>query len=287
MVKPKQDYQIQLNKIKNLPPLPEASLRIINAVNDPEITVNELVDVLSLSPSLVARLLGLANSAYFGYPKQVNELRLAIIQVVGLNLVKSLSLSIALNVRLDTVKCAAFDAEYHWSNALTTAVLAQKLAVAIKDEEMISATVYTSGLLLNIGVLVAVFLFPKDMNEVFLDCEKSQESVISGIQQKFGENPYKLGFQLLNNWGLPDIYQVVLREYDSPDYFGEERMLIMLLQLSESLSKVIHKDTIVEVSEFDSMLGELSLSADKLTAVVDEIIESRQEIQELATIITG
>ncbi len=282
-----ESYQLQLNKIKNLPPLPEVSIRIINTVNDPEVTVNELVDVLSLSPSLAARLLGLANSAYFGCSRPVNELRLAIIQVLGLNLVKSLSLSIALNVQLDTLECRAFKADFHWSNALTTAVLAQKLSESVKDQLMSPITVYTAGLLLNIGILVAVFLFPKEMNEVFLDCEESQESVVSGIQRKFGENPYKLGFQLLNNWGLPDVYQIVLREYDSPDYFGEERKLIMLLQLSQSLSKMIHKDTIVVVSEFDSMLGELSLSADRLSTVVNEIIESRQEIQELATIITG
>jgi len=286
-VKSEQDYQLQLNKIKNLPPLPEASLRIINAVNDPEITVNELVDVLSLSPSLVARLLGLANSAYFGYSRQVNELRLAIIQVLGLNLVKSLALSIALNVQLDTLKCSAFKADYHWSCALTTAVLAQKLSVSIKDKLLLPTTVYTSGLLLNIGVLVAVFLFPKDMNDIFLSCEKSQEPVIPGIHQKFGEDPYKLGFQLLNKWHLPVVYQNVLKEFGSADYSGDERILIILLQLSQSLSRMMNKGESLDVSKVDSMLVDLSLSADKLITVVNEITESRQEIQELATIISG
>jgi HD-like signal output (HDOD) protein len=287
MVTSEQDCQLQLYKIKNLPPLPEASLRILSAVNDPEITINELVEVLSLSPSLVARLLGLANSAYFGQAGQIKDLRKAIIQVLGLNLVKSFSLSIALNVQLDTKKCSTFRSDYHWSRSLTTAVLAQKLSVSIKDELMLPTTVYTSGLLLNIGILVAVFLFPEGMNDIFINCEKSNTSVVTGIRQKFGEDSFKLGFHLLNKWHLPVVYQNVLKEFGTPDYSGDEKRLIVLLQLSQSLSKIINEGKPLEISQFYAMLNDLPLSSEKLISVVKEIVDSRKDIQELAAIISG
>lgn len=286
-MKSEKDYQLRLNKIKNLPVLPEASIRIIDAINDPEIAINKLVETLSLSPSLVARLLGCANSAYFGYSGQIHDVRKAIIQVLGLNLVKSLSLSIALNVQLDTSKCSAFRSNYYWERSLITAVLAQKLSANFKDQLMLPATVYTSGLVLNIGVLVAVFLYPESMNEIFINSEKTEESVAVGIQQKFGDDSYKLGYQLLKKWHLPVVYQNVLKEFKTHGYSGDEEKLIALLQLSQALSKMIQDGEPLEVSQFDSMLKDLPLSSDCLIDVVNKITESKKDIQELATIISG
>ena len=55
MMNKENDILLEISKIKNLPPLPESSIRIISAVNDPDIPVDALVDVLALSPVLVAR----------------------------------------------------------------------------------------------------------------------------------------------------------------------------------------------------------------------------------------
>ena len=107
---------LQINKLKNLPALPEASTRILDAINDPEIPIEQLAEVLSLSPSVVARLLGLANSAYFGQSRTISSLPTAIFQVLGLDLVKTLTLGIILNVQFDTRKCQSFDTKYFWMN---------------------------------------------------------------------------------------------------------------------------------------------------------------------------
>lgn len=103
--------QLDISKLKNLPPLPEESGRILTALNDPYIELDKLVSLLSTSPILVGRLLGLANSAYFGYPGTVTNLKVAIINVLGLKLVKNLSLSILLGTALDSSRCVHFESE--------------------------------------------------------------------------------------------------------------------------------------------------------------------------------
>ncbi len=286
-MKLEQDCRLQLNKVKNLPPLPEASVRIMNAVNDPEVSVNELVETISLSSSLVARLLGLANSAYFGQSGKINDLKKAIIQVLGLNLVKSLSLSIALNVELDARKCPSFDADYHWSQALITAVLAQKLSTKVKSEMLAPATVYTSGLLLNIGILVAVFLFPQEMHGIFTRSEKSGQSVDKEITKTLGLTHYQLGHQLLNRWKLPLVYQNVLKEFENPQYCGEEMQLIAVQQLSRTIASLINKGKPFHIEDYGETLGRLGLSREELSRAVEQIMDSKNDIRELAAIISG
>jgi HD-like signal output (HDOD) protein len=278
---------LEIAKIKNLPPLPEASIKIISAVNDPDISVNELVEVISLSPTLMARLLGLSNSSYFGRAGQIKDLRVAIIQVLGLNLVKSLSLSIALNVELDTSQCKLFDANFFWSHALSTALVAQKIAVHLDNELMAPNIVYTSGLLLNIGLLAAVYIFPVEMNNVFANSEQTDGAVSKQMIESFGQTQYDLAGILLERWQLPKVYQNTIKEFRRPEFEGDEKILAELLELSHSLGYYIIADNNEEMSDFSYLLNKLSLSQELVDNIIAELKENKDNINELAAVIGG
>ena len=94
-------------------------------------------------------------------------MKIAIIQVLGLNLVKSLALSIVLNVELKTTQCKNFDSNYFWGHALITAIMANKFALKLRNELIAPNIAYTSGLLLNIGLLVSINIFPNELNKIF------------------------------------------------------------------------------------------------------------------------
>jgi HD-like signal output (HDOD) protein len=278
---------LEIAKIKNLPPLPEASIKIISAVNDPDISVNELVEVISLSPTLMARLLGLSNSSYFGRAGQIKDLRVAIIQVLGLNLVKSLSLSIALNVELDTSQCKLFDANFFWSHALSTALVAQKIAVHLDNELMAPNIVYTSGLLLNIGLLAAVYIFPVEMNNVFANSEQTDGAVSKQMIESFGQTQYDLAGILLERWQLPKVYQNTIKEFRRPEFEGDEKILAELLELSHSIGYYIIADNNEEMPDFSYLLNKLSLSQELVDNIIAELKENKDNINELAAVIGG
>ncbi len=278
---------LEIAKIKNLPPLPETSVRIIAAVNDPDISINELVDIIFLSPSLMARLLGLANSSYFGRAGQIKDLRTAIIQVLGLNLVKSLALSIALNVELDTSKCKLFDAKYFWSHALITALLAEKLAGHLDNELMAPDIVYTSGLLLNIGLLAAVYIVPAEMNNIFANSERTESSVSKNMLEIFGRTQYDLAGILLERWKLPEVYQKTIREFRQPDFKGKEKILAELLELTHSIGRYIVTDNDEEMPDFSRLSNKLSLSQSLVGNIIAEVVENKENIDELALVISG
>lgn len=278
--------QLQINKLKNLPALPEASLRILDAINDPDIPIDELANVLSMSPGVVARLLGLANSAYFGQSRSISDLSTAIFKVLGLELVKSLSLGIVLNVQLDTRKCRTFNTEYFWMRSLLTAVAAQKLAIGQSNLKQFSpATVYTSGLLLYIGMLVLGYLMPEQLNDILLRSNKNHSCVGEEIRLQLGESHFQLGCILLQKWQLSPVYQSVLNNFESPGFIGEERPLINILILSQHLSSMLLDDENVDFQRLEALCEKLSLSTTGLTALVNKLIENRENIQKLASII--
>lgn len=272
--------------IKNLPPLPEASIKIMTAVNDPDISIDTLVDVILLSPVLTARLLGVANSAYFGRSGEIKDLRAAIIQVLGLDLVKSFALSILLNVEFDTSKCQLFDAKYFWNHTLVTACIAQKLAKHFTHELMAHNTVYTSGLLLNIGLLAAIYIVPGQVNQVLAETDKTEGLVSEKMLELLGKTQYELGGILLEKWHIPSIYQTVVKEFRQTSFQGDEKPLIDLLELSHWIGAYVVTDKHEELPDYSELLNKLAISQEQMDSCIVDIVNNKDNIQELAIIMS-
>jgi len=276
-----QSLDLQISKLKNLPALPETSVKILEVLNDPDIEIEQLVKVISLSPALVARLLGLANSAFFGQAQPIQDLHTAIVRVLGLQLVKSMTLGILLNVQLDTKSCPNFDSRRFWLHSLMTAIAAQKLANYCKWEAVSPATAYTGGLLLHIGFLVAAFTFPGELNAILAESPKSLSEVAADLAQHFGKSHYQMGYLLLKKWRLPAIYQAILRDYENSDSLDVTPELHICLRTSQQICNLVLDDAF----SVDSMRGvaeKYSLPLDALLNVFTSLRDQQENVLKLA-----
>ncbi len=279
--------QLEISKLKNLPPLPEESARILTALNDPDIELEKLVDLLSTSPILVGRLLGLANSAYFGYPGTVTSLKVAIINVLGLKLVKSLSLSVLLGTALDSRRCSHFEPERFWLNTLLTAVSTQKLAMLIKQESLDPSLAYTSGILLHIGLLAAVHVYPEQMEQLLLLEKKDEFTLDELMVQGYAIDQYQVGGYLLERWKLPDVFQQVVKHYMDADYQGEVLPMISLLKLANVLVRMMRHDDEAISREGLALMQTLGIKKSGILSIKVEISEKMDDLNALVKSMTG
>ncbi len=286
----KQHYHLKLAKLKDLPTLPESSSKIIAAVNNADISIEELTQVISTSSALTGRLLGLANSAYFGCPGKIVDLRVAIIQVLGLNLVKSLALSILLSNELDVTRCRNFHTLKFWMQNILTAMLAQKISMLAGDENLNPSVAYTSGLLLNIGLLAIVYVFPDELNQVFVSTEEQGSSLKKEIINEIGISHYQVGFFLLKRWRLPNIYPDILKQYAASES-GEEKTkllkMITVLKVSSDLAEQIASAEDQELPISIPDIKGIGLERCEIQKLVKQLIEKRQSIEDLAISMGG
>ena len=286
-MKPIDKINLQISKIKNLPELSAVSMKIIDAVNDPDISINDLATVISVAPVLVCRLLGLANSAYFGSAGEITDIRVAIVRILGLNLVRSLSMGVLLNQALDTRKCSQFNSERFWMDALLTATLSQQFSLLIHDEAVVPSTAYTAGLILNIGLIVAVYLLPEESNLILLNAKENVSSISKEMTCLLGINQYELGGLLLEHWHLPAIYQTVLKEFKNSAYSGREKKMIALIKICFALAKRIQSDQHDELPPLLKQLETFGLSAVSVQPFIDKILAKKDNIYLAALAITG
>jgi HD-like signal output (HDOD) protein len=207
----------KIHMLKELPALPVIAQELLSIANHADI--DEFARVIEKDPGLSARLIGLANSAYFGWPGGVHSIYDAIYKVLGLKLVKSLSMGIVLNKLLETKNCKGFRPEQYWFTALATAIMTQSLFPHLPSASKKNIdTIYINGLLHNLGIAVLVHLCPAEMEEAFLRAKREDCPVTACIKQIIGIDQNYAGAWLGRRWGLPLDIVLVMEHHKELNY---------------------------------------------------------------------
>ena len=214
------DRRVDIQKIDDLPPLPIIANELLAALNDPDSEIEDISEIIIKDPGLTAKLLGLANSAFFGFGRPVNNITDAIINVLGLDLVKGLSIGLIMGNSFDVNKCKGFDIARYWSNSLLTANLTKDMAVITDFENNVNpGFMYLYGLLHNIGVLVMADCFADEMGDVFLAHDREPELKLISIEnERLGINHHQAGYYLAEKWELPQDICITIKQYTNFDY---------------------------------------------------------------------
>jgi HD-like signal output (HDOD) protein len=79
-------------KVDELPTLPAVVPKLLSLMEDAGSDIAQVTHVISQDPALTSKILKVANSAYYGFPKRIDDLERAV-ALLGFNMVKSLALS--------------------------------------------------------------------------------------------------------------------------------------------------------------------------------------------------
>jgi HD-like signal output (HDOD) protein len=197
----------ELISVDSLPPMSATASRLLAMASDPDVEIEALAATIAQDPPLTAKVLGIANSAYYAPRRPVLTVKDAIIRVLGLRMVRNLSLGLALSGPIDSVNCERFDPTRYWILALGTADLAGGLARAatVVDGPDPDA-VYLVGLLHNLGELLLVHLRPYEMNQILGElAERPEQDPVEIERAAFGIDRWGAGALLARHWELPAV----------------------------------------------------------------------------------
>jgi HD-like signal output (HDOD) protein len=213
-----------------LPPLAASALRLLRAVEEPGLEVRAIARIIEQDPPLLARLVGLANAAYFGLPTPVVSAEEAIFKVLGLNTAKNLALAIILSGTFDSRRAPGFHADTYWLSAVTVAFLAQRLAPHMQAGPVATPTeAYLCGLLHNLGVLALAHVFPDAMAAVFAARIGPEQSLAEVERAQLGTDHHDAGGWVARRWHLPAPVVAAIEYHESADYDGQHRATVRLI----------------------------------------------------------
>jgi putative nucleotidyltransferase with HDIG domain len=118
--------------------------------------MQKLATIISSDQALSARVLSLANSAYYGHRATVSTVQRAM-TVIGMNMVKQVSLSVLV---CGTIGRGGRDRTHFWKHSFGTAMASALIAkrAGLKDDDVC----FMAGLLHDIGKMILEMYFPND-----------------------------------------------------------------------------------------------------------------------------
>ncbi|MBW2108059.1 MAG: HDOD domain-containing protein [Deltaproteobacteria bacterium] len=193
------DPKTFLHKHCSLPALPEVLTRIQNLAQGNNVDMGAIAALISADPSLVAEVLKVVNSAYYGLPHEISRVRAAI-AYLGLHEVYHLVLSLSI---IKSFQIGGKELREFWFHSYYTAVcakhLARKFQPLMPHEELWSAAI-----LHDIGKLVYLKFFPEHYQA--LQSYSAEQGCLFSQAEKHFSCPSSgyLGGLLCDHWRLPD-----------------------------------------------------------------------------------
>ncbi|HEY5375803.1 MAG TPA: response regulator [Polyangiaceae bacterium] len=186
-----------------LPSLPASCAALNQVLDDPRAALNDVVRIVESDVGMSAKVLQLVNSAFFGLPRQVSSIELAVSQL-GMSAIRSLVLANALFQALAGNDFGLVQTEQARS------LLAARFARRFPIQGRLADVAATAALLHNVGRLALITQLPDEHRANLEYARLNGTSCEEAERVRLGVSHDEIGAYLLGLWGLPpDVVEAV------------------------------------------------------------------------------
>lgn len=222
----------KLKGCKSLPSLPIIALKIIALARSPSAGTSELAALITSDPSLSAKILAAANSAFYG-KDSYSSLQQAINRI-GMDSALSLSLSFGLT-RHSKQKNNGMCLDSFWKRAVISGIAVRELHKLLKLKFDVETT-FLAAVLQDIGMLALNELDPNIYGVIFHSA-RSHRQLASFEEREYGTSHIQVGYWLGNHWGLPEKYTgLIINSHYLPKEILADNIAQKVLALSGLLA---------------------------------------------------
>lgn len=185
--------------IGSLPSLPGTCMALMEALQKPDMSLEEIGRIIEQDVSMSAKVLQLVNSPLFGLAGEPADIRTAV-GYMGLDALRQLVLSAEiLRTFQPEESVAEFSLEYFQRHCRLAARIASRLPA---PKEVVSAGVM-AALLHDIGKLVMAVRLPLQFERAWQTSLDQDRPVYTVEDELMGTSHAEIGAYLLSLWGLP------------------------------------------------------------------------------------
>lgn len=206
------DVENLLARINELPMMPKTILALMDEFNQEEADIDRIAALIGADPVLAAKLLRLANSAFYHRSRNVSRIDDAVV-FIGTHATRNLVLAtgLAASIRFP----AWFPKKDFWRYSLHTGVAARYFArCGRKDPE----TAFATGLIRAIGEPLTAAAMQDKIMEIntqtpFFEAQRLQQET-----QSLGFNYVDVTCALARQWNFPEELVDILAQSDTSNY---------------------------------------------------------------------
>lgn len=229
------------DEILGLPPLPQATVRLFEILRNDSASLADLEEIILCDQSLTAKILQMANSAYYGSRGKIGTLSRAVM-TMGFHEVKSCCLFFLLSQLLsDGNGRYRSETAFLWKHSLAVAKMAREI---VRQRPWIDPErAYTLGLLHDMGRLIMLLYYHGEYQK--LRPEASLKLPLWEDESRCEFHHSRLGRWVAIRWALPDDFRAVMEFHHVPVESPQRGTSAMIVHLADLLSQYKERPELV------------------------------------------
>lgn len=216
--------------IGNLPSLPAVVVELLQSLDDADADTDLLARKISRDQALVAKMLRVANSSFYGLQGKVGSIQDAIV-VLGLRGVRTLASAAAVAGVFGKTSASGYDFRVFWRHSIGVALCARALAPRMRAN---AENAFAAGLLHDIGRLVLASCFPAHFKAALDYRQRLDCPLLDAERALLGIDHAQVGRVLTERWKFPSLMSQAIAGHHAPD--GQEtRSLACVLHVADAM----------------------------------------------------
>ncbi len=223
----------KVQTIIQLPALPAIAEEVIEMLENPKTSASEIAKVISMDPALTAKVLKIANSAFYGFPKKISTVDFAII-VLGFETLREIVISISLVSALQDEDNATCTTQQFWDHAIYTGVIGRRLARDLGYR--VSGEVFVGGLLHDMGISVLSQHFVPEYKRITEIVRNTDRHWLEVEKSVLGVTHAEIGGWLADRWNFPSTLIEAVSMHHEPLEARENPELVCIIHCADVIA---------------------------------------------------
>ena len=212
-------------KSVDLPVLPSTSQKVLGLMSDPDVSIEKIKRIIGADPALAAKILKIANSAFYGGYRNIQNLSQAILRL-GLNSVRNIVVATSLR---NVYKRFGLAEKLLWEQMIGSAIASNFLARQTRKADPEDA--FIGGLLHDIGKVVLNNEYPEDYAQVMERVYNDSIPFSVAEKEVFRFSHREVGAAVVKKWGFPESIEILIRNFDNNDVVSTDRNTLNLVSI--------------------------------------------------------
>ncbi len=268
------------NRRTQIPTLPAVVQQVLMLSGDEDATIADLSAVISRDQAVANKTLRLANSAYFGFAKQVDSIHRAV-TLFGFKEIMGMVIGMSVMSAFDRKGTSELiDSRELWKHAFATSITAEAIARRVETDH--KALVQLSGLMHDIGKVFFLTFFQDDYEKVVSDASQKQQSLYHSEKAILGVTHSDVAGLLMVHWNFPEALMIPCRFHhhiDSCPPAHQTHAAIIALADHLCLQAEVGQSGSPVVEKKEDLLAILNFSVQDCTDIVAELEHRRSDIE--------
>lgn len=222
-------------RIEAFPSLPTIVGKLMAVTANPESSANDLMRVILPDQSMCAAILKVANSAFFGIPREVATIERAVV-VLGFEEIKNIVIGKAIfasfpKMTRETRHNVGLFWEHTFTCGLAAKIIAEQLRLSVSE-------LFLAGLIHDIGKLAMFLAFPESYPLLKASTGITPQDLLGEERRAFTVSHDQAGLMLAKKWLLPQRLAMAVGYHHDPRRAPAHHHYPLIVQIADTLALI-------------------------------------------------